>query len=65
MHCTLLNFHFSLLNDSVFRVVMFTSLELPVPRRLRLGTGQLSERIHAAAKQAVPMATPMAGVRNQ
>jgi hypothetical protein len=28
-------------------------------------TSQRSDRTHAAAKQPVPMATPMAGTRNQ
>jgi hypothetical protein len=33
--------------------------------RLALATSQRSDRTHAAAKQPVPIATPMAGARNQ
>jgi hypothetical protein len=38
---------------------------LPVPSKVQVVTSQRSDRTHAAAKQPVPMATPMAGARNQ
>jgi hypothetical protein len=38
---------------------------IPVPSKVQVVTSQRSDRTHAAAKQPVPMATPMAGTRNQ
>jgi hypothetical protein len=38
---------------------------LSVPSKVQVVTSQRSDRTHAAAKQPVPMAMPMAGTRNQ
>jgi hypothetical protein len=52
-----------------FRLLQTGSLlmlaALSVPSTVQVVTSQRSDRTHAAAKQLVPMAMPMAGTRNQ